>query len=220
MGLIVYNGTGGAFAASPLARLARRPDPPLRVLARGGDPLARAGLLAMLGGERGLEPTASARDADAVVWDLGAGDVAALERLHSRDPDDPPVLALLDEPAAAADALGAGARGVLARDADAPRLVAALRAMCAGIVVIDDAFAAAVLRRRDPAGPLAEPLTRREVEVLRLLSEGLSNREIADRLGISGHTAKFHVHAVLAKLGAETRTEAVVRAARLGLIAI
>jgi DNA-binding CsgD family transcriptional regulator len=63
-----------------------------------------------------------------------------------------------------------------------------------------------------------DPLTPRESEVLQLMAEGLPNKLIADRLGISEHTAKFHVNAILTKLGAQGRTEAVVRAARLGLI--
>ena len=75
-----------------------------------------------------------------------------------------------------------------------------------------------------PSGPGDDPpiesLTRRELEVLRLVAEGLGNRSIAERLGITEHTAKFHVHAILGKLGTQSRTEAVVRAARLGLIAI
>jgi DNA-binding CsgD family transcriptional regulator len=65
---------------------------------------------------------------------------------------------------------------------------------------------------------LAEPLTAREHEVVQLLAQGLSNKAVGERLGISEHTAKFHVNAILTKLDAQTRTDAVVRAARLGLI--
>ena len=61
-------------------------------------------------------------------------------------------------------------------------------------------------------------LTPRESEVLQLLAEGLPNKAIAERLGISDHTAKFHVNAILGKLGASTRTEALAQAARLGLV--
>ena len=117
------------------------------------------------------------------------------------------------------NALAAGARGVLPRLADAARLTAALHAIAAGLTVLDDALAPAALRARSarPAA-LVEPLTPRESEVLQLLAEGLSNRTIAARLGISEHTAKFHVNAILGKLGASTRTEAIVAAARLGLV--
>jgi two-component system, NarL family, nitrate/nitrite response regulator NarL len=62
------------------------------------------------------------------------------------------------------------------------------------------------------------PLTPREMEVLQLVAEGLTNRRIAGRLGISEHTAKFHVNAILGKLGASSRSEAVAQAARLGLV--
>lgn len=65
---------------------------------------------------------------------------------------------------------------------------------------------------------LSEALTPREFQVLHLLSEGLSNKQIAKRLEVSEHTAKFHVATILSKLGVESRTEAVVRAAQLGLI--
>jgi len=88
-----------------------------------------------------------------------------------------------------------------------------------GLVVVDEALAEPWRRRG--AGPAAvEALTPREREVLDLLAEGLSNRRIGERLGIGERTAKFHVNAILAKLGAETRTEAVVIAVRLGLITL
>jgi DNA-binding NarL/FixJ family response regulator len=94
-----------------------------------------------------------------------------------------------------------------------------------GLVVLDEGIAAPLLRPQgggaaSPAEPDApvEPLTPREVEVLQLLAEGLSNKLLGSRLGISEHTAKFHVNAILGKLGAQGRTDAVVRAARMGLI--
>jgi DNA-binding CsgD family transcriptional regulator len=90
-----------------------------------------------------------------------------------------------------------------------------------GLLVVDPVLAEAVLRPGAPTvPPLVEPLTPREGEVLALLVEGLSNRAIAARLGISEHTAKFHVGAVLGKLGAESRAEAVTLAARLGLVVL
>jgi DNA-binding NarL/FixJ family response regulator len=72
----------------------------------------------------------------------------------------------------------------------------------------------------DGEAAVDEPLTARELQVLELLGEGLSNRGIARRLGISDQTVKFHVSSVLAKLGASNRTDAVRRAARRGLIAL
>jgi DNA-binding NarL/FixJ family response regulator len=65
-----------------------------------------------------------------------------------------------------------------------------------------------------------EPLTPREIEVLELVTEGLSNKAIAERLGISGQTVKFHVASILGKLGASNRTDAVRRAVRMGLVTL
>jgi DNA-binding NarL/FixJ family response regulator len=88
-----------------------------------------------------------------------------------------------------------------------------------GLVVLDPSLSNPALLARDPSSPsLVEELTPRELQVLELLAEGLPNKVIARRLGISDHTVKFHVNAVLGKLGAQSRTEAVVRATRLGLI--
>jgi DNA-binding CsgD family transcriptional regulator len=83
---------------------------------------------------------------------------------------------------------------------------------------VDDSFDEAVIRPRVASEPLVEPLTHRETEVLQLLAQGLTNRRIGERLGISEHTAKFHVNAILGKLGAQTRGEAIAHAARLGLL--
>ena len=74
--------------------------------------------------------------------------------------------------------------------------------------------------RRGAAASLVEPLTLREVEVLELLAEGLSNKAIAGRLHISDQTVKFHVASIAGKLGAANRTDAVRRAVRLGLITL
>jgi DNA-binding NarL/FixJ family response regulator len=198
-----------------------------RVLLVGEDALARAGLRALaeaagfaVAGES--EPSAAEAEeaaADAALLDLGpsAAGLEALPRLAPRLP----VLVVLwsDEPAR--EALAAGARGVLRREGLADRLAAGLRAVVDGLLVVDPAVALAVLRPPSPlASPLVEPLTPREAEVLALLVEGLSNRAIGVRLGISEHTAKFHVGAVLGKLGAESRAEAVALAARLGLVVL
>jgi len=134
-----------------------------------------------------------------------------------------PTVLLVDDPHAdvAAAALRAGASAVLARQSDARELLAALDAVRAGLVVLDasvrDALAPAVTALRGPAAP-AEPLTARERQVLAMLANGLSNRRVAERLAISENTVKAHVAAILAKLGATTRTEAVTLGVRLGLV--
>ena len=98
------------------------------------------------------------------------------------------------------------------------RLAAALRALGSDLLVFDDALLPPLLRPRSAPQTQPEPLTPREIEVVQLLAQGLSNRRIAERLGISEHTAKFHVNSIVGKLGAQTRTDAAVRAARLGLV--
>jgi DNA-binding NarL/FixJ family response regulator len=107
----------------------------------------------------------------------------------------------------------------LRRDVDAATLALALPAVVQGLVVSDAALVSGLLAaRQSPLMSAAEALTPREQEVLQLLAEGLPNKTIADRLHISEHTVKFHVNAILSKLGAQSRSEAVVRATRLGLL--
>ena len=201
----------------------------LRVLLVGDDPLARGGLAYLLSGEPGLAVVAQADalgaaaaverdDPEVAVWDLGADPLGWLERLGDLGESGPPALALLLDEEAAAAALAAGARGLLFRDVEGSRLAAALRALGSDLLVFDDALLPPLLRPRPAPQTQPDPLTPRELEVLQLLAQGLSNRRIAERLGISEHTAKFHVNSIVGKLGAQTRTDAAVRAARLGLV--
>jgi DNA-binding NarL/FixJ family response regulator len=127
------------------------------------------------------------------------------------------IVALLDDPATqSAAALRAGARAALRRDASPAELTAAIEAVSAGLVVLH-ASAVPRLPRAEAAG---EPLTRREREILTLLADGLGNKTIAARLGISDHTVKAHVGAIFDKLHVGTRAEAVALGLRLGLIAL
>jgi DNA-binding NarL/FixJ family response regulator len=197
---------------------------PYRVLIIADDPLARAGLAALLADQDGCtvvgqvagdDPALDVYRPDALIWDLGWDpDPAALPDLDSG----PPVVALLPDPTQAADAWAAGARGLLLRSASAAHLVTAVAAVCQGLAVLDPALAGALPLDR-PRPPQAD-LTPREVEVLRLLVQGLSNKAIARTLSISEHTVKFHINAILGKLHAQSRTEAVVHAIRLGLVAV
>ena len=95
--------------------------------------------------------------------------------------------------------------------------MAAIEAAAAGFVVLQPSDLDGLLVNPQPAS-LAEPLTPREVEVLGMLAEGQSNKAIAHRLGISEHTVKFHVTSIMGKLDAGSRTEAVTRGIRQGLI--
>ncbi len=132
------------------------------------------------------------------------------------------VLAEPGSSAVAAQALHAGIRAVLPSGLPTDQLAAALQAVASGLVVLHPAEVQAAFPVAAPASqPLAElpePLTRREREVLQMLAAGLANKEIAARLNISEHTAKFHVAAILGKLGAATRTEAVALGIRRGLV--
>lgn len=194
----------------------------VRVAVVAEDPLLRSQLVALIGAQRNCSVASESGPeelelggppADVAVWDLGPDAAEARRQLSL--PSDPrlPVV-MLGPPALAREALAWGAMGYLLRDPDGRRLEAAVLAAAEGLQVldvggdadsVDDAF-------------LLETLTPRELEVLQLLAEGLVNKDIARRLRISDNTVKFHVNAVLGKLGARTRTEAVTRAARLGLI--
>jgi DNA-binding NarL/FixJ family response regulator len=111
---------------------------------------------------------------------------------------------------------------LLLRDVSAVELAAAVHAVASGLTVLDPEVASVFGRGRRPsaanAEPLSEPLTERELEVLRELALGLPNKAIALRLGISEHTVKYHVGEILGKLDAASRTEAVMLGARRGLL--
>ncbi|MCK8501384.1 MULTISPECIES: response regulator transcription factor [Myxococcus] len=211
------------------------PLSPLRLALVAEDPLARGALSRVLG-DQGSElqllasgtqvelETTRGEAPDVVLWDTGLRLVDTEARVDAPDLG-APVLALVADDAAGELALGAGAKGLLFRDVSPGPLTAALYAVARGLAVFDPGLSELRASTRTTAsvstsaqGP--DALTPREREVLALLAEGLSNKAIADRLGISEHTAKFHVNAVLAKLGVQRRTEAVVRAARMGLVTL
>jgi DNA-binding NarL/FixJ family response regulator len=148
-----------------------------------------------------------------------------------------PVILLVDHLAQRLSGpLPPGVHALLPRNLTAAEIAGAIEAAAAGLYVfhpsdlesIDALRVRETDRASDPApefsealfDPLLEPLTPREIEVLQLLSQGLGNKEIASRLGISEHTAKFHVASIMGKLGAATRTEAVTLGIRHGLVLI
>ena len=202
----------------------------LRVLVVAGDPLARAGLSALLaeqaglevvgqtGGEDGLDDVVEVYRPDVVLWDMGweTSDANHLDDLQELGP---PVVALIADPTLASEAWASGARGVLPRDAGPSVIDAALKAVVAGLTVMAPEMSPQRAKIEDRAPlPLVEQLTPRETEVLQLLAQGLPNKTIADRLNVSEHTVKFHVNAILGKLGVQSRTEAVILTTRLGLV--
>jgi DNA-binding NarL/FixJ family response regulator len=175
------------------------------------DPLIRSGIAQLVAQSTGLE-LADEEAAEALLCDVEPARVRELVESGW-------IVVALASPGAARDLVDAGARAVLGRDASSAELEAATVAGVRGLFALDAAARDEVLLARFERGELpAEPLTPRELEVLALLAEGLSNRRVASRLGISENTVKFHVNALLEKLDADSRTEAVVRAARLGLV--
>ena len=135
------------------------------------------------------------------------------------------LLAEILDPQTTTQALRMGARAVLPAELPRAQLLAALEAVSRGFLVAMPVEAETIVAASQiPASAtyaveeLLEPLTPREQEVLRMLALGLANKEIAARLNISEHTVKFHVAAILGKLGAASRTEAVALGIRHGLI--
>lgn len=136
-----------------------------------------------------------------------------------RDLPDTEIIALTSvlEDAMVIGAVRAGAIGYLLKDADADELCRAIRAAAAGKVQLSPKAAERLMREvRAPESP--EVLTEREVDVLRLLARGRSNKEIASALHITEKTVKTHVSNILAKLGVPSRTQAALHAVRLGLV--
>ena len=197
---------------------------------------ARARLEALVGSSRALRllagSSAVSLDAqiralrpDVVLLDLEDERIASgLVRLH--DPAGAALIVLAEDPTRGRhQAVARGlVRGVLPRDATSGEILAAIEAVAAGLVALhpealDRRTRSSPARTRAGVDP-AQPLSAREIEVLGMLAEGLGNKAIAGQLGISAHTAKFHVASILAKLGAGSRTEAVTIGMRRGLIAI
>lgn len=212
-------------------------DTDLRLLVVAENLLARAGLAALLeargfavvaqsdGGD--LDHAVDEAGADALIVDLG-WQSETLRQTLAEWLGDLPVLALVadDETEASLltlmSALAAfPGYAILPRESDPDAFAGALSAIDLGLIVLDPGL------RLLPVAPVdlrlaaeAIPLTPRENQVMQLLAQGLTNKAIALDLGITEHTVKFHVNAVMGKLGAQSRTEAVVRATRLGLIAL
>ncbi|HET7563900.1 MAG TPA: response regulator transcription factor [Gemmatimonadaceae bacterium] len=133
------------------------------------------------------------------------------------------ILSDAPENGAMAELFRSGVRAVLPRDAGADEIFVAIEAAALGLAVLHDDDLVALLPHRPVAtrglvSAPAQALTPREIEVLTMLAEGLGNKQIAARLGISEHTVKAHVAAIFGKLGVSTRTEAATLGARLGLI--
>jgi DNA-binding NarL/FixJ family response regulator len=209
----------------------------IRVLVKASSAIARAGLESLIrehpgfqlvSGTPGGAPVADSEPLpDVLVAEAeNLADDSAREALDWASAGGAVVL-LLRNPAgeSIAEALREGVKAVLPEGLAATEIAAAIEAAAAGLVVLDGMGAEMLVRAAVPASgggvkPLAESLTPREIEVLRLVAVGLGNKEIATRLEISEHTVKFHVASLMGKLGAASRTEAVTLGIRHGLIMI
>ena len=207
------------FSADPVRRgrleQMLREDPAVTIVGVADDP-------------SGVDRLIDQSRVDAVLADAPPRDQLADWRTrHDRSA----IVVLLDgnDPEDGIEALFAGADAVLPRSAERDEIVAAIGAITSGLTVLPRALLPALLEGALAGAALAADwhdgddavgarLTPREREVLAAMAEGASNKAIARRLDISFHTAKFHVAAILAKLDADSRTEAVTRAAQLGLV--
>jgi NarL family two-component system response regulator YdfI len=201
----------------------------IRVLIAASSAVIRAGLAALLVSE-GIEVAGNAATlqemttltADTTVDVL----VVELDEPVDEFPTELAAVVLMDPPLPEwiVEALRGGVRGLLPREVDATELAGAVRAAAAGLITVhpqflDELLAPSANSARDllPLLP-GQSLSRREIEVLKMLADGQGNKIIAHRLGISEHTVKFHVASIMTKLDAGSRTEAVTQGIRRGLI--
>jgi DNA-binding NarL/FixJ family response regulator len=161
---------------------------------------------------------------DVILAELdGRDDESAREVLDAADSGIPVILLIHGAISEWADVLTQGVRALLPNNSTGPQIAAAIEAVAAGLVVLYPAEMESVFhseKLREFPEALPEALTAREIEVLRSMAEGLGNREIASRLRISEHTVKFHVASIMGKLGAGSRTQAVMLGIRHGIVFI
>jgi len=213
------------------------PASAIRVLIVDDHPMVREGLRSMLGAD-GIDvvgEAANAADAirsvetlspDVVLLDVGLPDadgLAALTAIKARAPRTSVlVVTMHDEPRLVRKAIEAGAAGYVLKGIGRPELIASVRAVLDGESVVDRALLRSVISETfagDTGRVLpVEPLTPVERDVLKLVADGLTNREISDRMRWSVATAKKYVQRILDKLGVSDRTQAAVEAVRAGLL--
>lgn len=209
----------------------------VRVLIVDDHRIVRQGLRLLLGQDRDIEVVGEAANGqegvmqaqslkpDVILMDLMMpvmNGIEAIAQIRKELPDTE-VLALTSvlEEVSVAKAVQAGAIGYILKDTESQELNQAIKAAAAGQIQLSTrAIASLMQRMREPEPPTAKELSKRELEVITLLAQGQSNKEIAHTLNVSETTVKSHVSNLLAKLGVQSRTQAAYQATRLGLINI
>jgi DNA-binding NarL/FixJ family response regulator len=208
----------------------------IRVLIADDHTLFRRGLMSLLSETSEFEVVGEASDGpeavrlatalrpDVILMDVhmpGGGGVEAVERLHEHCPSLPVIM--LTVSANDEDLLGAiraGARGYLLKNAEAEELYAAIRQVLQGRAALDPTLTDTLFRHLTSAhqatAAIDMPLTLRELEVLQLMADGLTTREIADRLSVTKNTVKTHISRIFEKLATSSRSEAVTLARARG----
>ena len=213
----------------------------IRILIVAPSSLARAGLDAVLRNEpsldvvssipslAGLSASVRTYKPDAVLVLLDSPVEEPPEELFdlTAGPEPPAIILLATAPSAAwtGEAIRSGVKAVLPAELAGSELAAAIHAAVSGLVVLHPQDVEILISAQPHAEPTvsgarSQSLSSREIEVLRMLAEGQSNKAIAWKLGISEHTVKFHVASIMSKLHAGSRTEAVTIGLRRGLILI
>jgi DNA-binding NarL/FixJ family response regulator len=206
----------------------------IRILVADDHPVVRDGLVAMLGTQPDFDVVGectNGREAvdlaekltpDVIFLDLEMPELDGVDTLRKMRVSNPGVKVIVftafDTDERILAAVQAGAQGYLLKGAPRDEVFQAVRVVHGGGSLLQPVVASKLLRQVSQPDDLTEALTPRELEVLRLMAQGLQNKEIALKLIISERTVKFHVSSILSKLGAGNRTEAVSLAAQRGLV--
>jgi DNA-binding NarL/FixJ family response regulator len=197
----------------------------IRLAIAAPSPVVRAGLESLIASHPGIDLVGAYPDLSALEA-LRPDVVLAALPLDELSPPgngyNPAVVLLTSDPQPVwtQEAYRVGVRALLSRDASAAGILAAVEAAASGLAVVDPRELETLLASTGsvPVSAETHSLTARELDVLRMMAEGAANKAIAWKLGISEHTAKFHVASILGKLHAASRTEAVTIGVRKGLI--